>query len=178
MRNQTFSYKNYTGSIEISVEDSCLHGEILFINDIITYEGVGVEELRISFNEAVDRYISYCEETGKPANKPYSGTFNVRIGSELHRKASKQACLEGKNLNEFVTHCIQKNLCQDEDSTIKHEHHHTHEIIYKDDPGVNVASGINETWNTPIESKSDTDYYDKGGIIQTISNEYKGLRIQ
>ena len=119
MNNQTFSYKGYTGSIEVSIEDDCLHGEILFIDDIITYEGTGVEELRTSFTEAVDRYISYCEETGKPANKPYSGTFNVRIGEELHRKAAKKAYLEGKKLNEFVTQCIRKNLERDENTTIK-----------------------------------------------------------
>lgn len=119
MSNQTFSYKGYTGSIEVSVEDGCLHGEILFIDDIITYEGIGVEELRTAFTEAVDRYISYCEETGKPANKPYSGTFNVRIGKELHRKAAQKAYLEGKKLNEFVTQCIRKNLEPDENATIK-----------------------------------------------------------
>jgi predicted HicB family RNase H-like nuclease len=50
MNNQTFLYKGYTGSIEVSVEDSCLHGEILFIDDIITYEGTGVDELQVSFN--------------------------------------------------------------------------------------------------------------------------------
>ncbi|MCI5217883.1 MAG: type II toxin-antitoxin system HicB family antitoxin [Candidatus Electrothrix sp. LOE2] len=127
MNNQTFSYKGYTGSIEVSVEDSCLHGEILFIDDIITYEGTGVDELQVSFKEAVDRYISYCEETGKPANKPYSGTFNVRIGEKLHRKAAQKAYLEGKKLNEFVTQCIRNKLEQDESATGKHVHHHTHE---------------------------------------------------
>ncbi len=167
MNNEKFSYKGYTGSIEVSVEDSCLHGEILFIGDIITYEGDGVDELRTSFEEAVDRYVSYCEETGKPANKPYSGTFNVRIGEKLHREAVKQACLEGKKLNEFVTQCIQNNLLQDEDAAIKHEHHHIHEVLYSGDTDQNVTSSlVDETWDRLVKSESDIKYQDNDSIIQ------------
>ena len=80
------TYKGYTGTIEASIEDNCLHGQILLIDDIITYEGTTVENNKAAFEEAVNRYLAYCEKTGKPANKPYSGTFNVRgksVGSGL-----------------------------------------------------------------------------------------------
>jgi predicted HicB family RNase H-like nuclease len=60
--NETLSHKGYTGSVEVSIEDCCLHGKILFIEDIITYEGNAVEEIKSSFIEAVDRYLSYCDE--------------------------------------------------------------------------------------------------------------------
>ena len=181
MNNEKFSYKSYTGSIEVSVEDSCLHGEILFIDDIITYEGDRVEELQTSFKEAVERYVSYCKETGKPANKPYSGTFNVRIGEELHREAAKQACLEGKKLNEFVTQCIQKNLLQDEDAAIKHEHHHVHEVIYTGDTDQNVISGlVGEVWDESVKSEIDINYYvDNKSITQPApENPFAPIRSQ
>lgn len=97
-----FNYKGYSGSCVASIEDDCLHGRILFIDDLISYEGNSVSELGAAFKEAVDDYINYCEETGKPANKPYSGTFNVRIGPELHKSAVQCATLAGVKLNEFV----------------------------------------------------------------------------
>lgn len=101
-----FNYRGYSGSCIASIEDSCLHGRILFIDDLITYEGDSVSELEASFKKAVDEYINYCETTGKPANKPYSGTFNVRIGPELHKSASQCAASAGIKLNEFVRNAI------------------------------------------------------------------------
>ncbi len=41
--------------------------------------------LKANFQAAVDRYLAFCEKTGKAANKPYIGTFNVRVGSDLRR---------------------------------------------------------------------------------------------
>ena len=52
------SHKGYTGSIEVSFGDNCLHGRILFIDDIVTYEGETVDELATSFKDAVDRYVA------------------------------------------------------------------------------------------------------------------------
>ena len=100
------SHKGYTGSVEVSFEDNCLHGRVLFIDDIVTYEGGTVEDLATSFKDAVDRYIAYCEETGKPANKPYSGTFNVRVGEELHRKAAQEAYNRNITLNDYVAQAV------------------------------------------------------------------------
>jgi predicted HicB family RNase H-like nuclease len=101
-----FNYKGYSGSCLVSIEDDCLHGRILFIDDLITYEGNSVSELGISFKEAVDGYINYCKETGTPANKPYSGSFNIRPGPELHKSAAQCAVLTGVKLNEFVRGAI------------------------------------------------------------------------
>jgi predicted HicB family RNase H-like nuclease len=118
------TYKGYTGTIEASIEDGCLHGRLLFINDIITYEGNTVNEIKTSFEEAVDRYLAYCEETGKPANKPYSGTFNVRIGQELHRKAVEVAYHQGITLNDFVAQSIKTAIEQNGVVKVEHTHHH------------------------------------------------------
>ena len=54
-------HKGYTGSVLFSVEDDCLHGKILDINDIITYEGETVKDIKKAFEGAVDRYISACK---------------------------------------------------------------------------------------------------------------------
>ncbi|HOP47767.1 MAG TPA: type II toxin-antitoxin system HicB family antitoxin [Desulfobacteraceae bacterium] len=121
------SYKGYNGTIEASIEDSCLHGKILFIDDIITYEGNTVDDIKISFKQAVDHYLAYCKESGKAANKPFSGTFNVRVGQELHKKAAETAFHRGITLNEFVTQSIQAAIEQNE--VVKFEYTHNYNII-------------------------------------------------
>ena len=55
------SHKGYTGSIEVSFEDNCLHGRVHFIEDIVSYEGETVDDLATSFEDAVDRYVDYCK---------------------------------------------------------------------------------------------------------------------
>lgn len=119
------TYKGYAGTIDVSLEDGCLHGQILFIEDIITYEGSTVDDIKISFEEAVDRYLAYCEETGRPANKPYSGTFNVRVGQELHRKAVEAAYHRGITLNDFVAQSIRIAIEQNGVVKVEHTHNHT-----------------------------------------------------
>lgn len=126
MGKLNLAHKGFTGSYEISFEDDCLHGKVLFIEDLITYEGNTAGELREAFIAAVDRYLEYCKKTGKPANKPYSGTFNVRVGAELHRKAAVCAQRRGVNLNEVVAQALQ--VAVDHDGLAKVEHSHKHEV--------------------------------------------------
>ena len=58
----TLSYKGYSGSAEISIEDNCLHGKIEFINDLVTFEGATPIELQSAFEEAVDRYLALSSQ--------------------------------------------------------------------------------------------------------------------
>lgn len=140
IRNDKITHKGYTGSIEISIEDSCLHGRVLFIDDIVSYEGETVQEIIVSFKNAVDRYITYCKESGKPANKPYSGTFNVRIGKELHRQAAQAAHSQNINLNDFVAQSVRAAVNQS--GVVKIELTHNHNVIITDSKaaGTKVAT--------------------------------------
>jgi len=65
MNEQQFSYNGYTGSIEVSLEDNCLYGKILFIQDLVTYRAGSPAELEKAFKEAVDDYIKTCRESGR-----------------------------------------------------------------------------------------------------------------
>lgn len=139
------SYKGYTGTIDVSIEDGCLHGQILFIDDIITYEGNTVDDIKVSFEEAVDRYIAYCEETGKPANKPYSGTFNVRVGQEIHRKAVEVAYHRGITLNDFVAQSIKTAI--EQNGVVRFEHTHHHNITITDSK---ISATVVATMEKPL----------------------------
>jgi len=57
----------------------------------------------------VDDYLEYCNQQNKPPQKPYKGSFNVRIGRELHEKASKRASEIGKSLNDYIKDIVQKD---------------------------------------------------------------------
>lgn len=107
---QELTHEGFTGSIEVSVEDDCLHGRIQFIDDLITYEGNTILEIKSAFNNAVARYLEHCKKIGKSPNKPYSGTFNVRTGPELHRLAAQKATSKGISLNQLVTQAIQAEV--------------------------------------------------------------------
>jgi predicted HicB family RNase H-like nuclease len=102
MKNAMMEYKGYCGSAEVSVEDGCLSGRVQFIADLVAYAGETFAELERNFRDAVDGYLAFCEEKGREPAKACSGSFNVRIGPDLHRAAVVAAGKEGKSLNEFV----------------------------------------------------------------------------
>lgn len=99
-------YKSYYATIQFSAEDEVFHGKIIGINDLVTFEGITVRELKKAFHGAVDDYIDTCRDSGKDPEKTYKGTFNVRIPAELHREAAKEAALKNISLNDFVRSAI------------------------------------------------------------------------
>ncbi len=103
---ELLTYKGYTGSIAVSQEDECLYGRIAFIADLVTYEGDTVRELKKAFESAVDDYLATCAAVGKQPLKSCSGTFNVRIGPELHMAALIAAKQADTSLNDFVKQAV------------------------------------------------------------------------
>jgi predicted HicB family RNase H-like nuclease len=104
--NDILQYKDYIASIHFSSADEVFYGKILGIDDLISFEGASVKELKKSFKEAVEDYLETCKELGKEPNKTYKGTFNVRIGTELHRDAAVYAAIHNISLNDFVKTAI------------------------------------------------------------------------
>lgn len=67
--SETLEHKGYSGSIEASLEDRMLFGEVLLIRDTIIYQGRNIDELEESFKLAVDQYLKDCEAMGREPNK-------------------------------------------------------------------------------------------------------------
>lgn len=111
-------YKTYYGEVHFSAEDEVFYGKIIGINDLVTFEGSTVKELKKAFNEAVDDYLDTCKELGKEPEKTYKGSFNVRIPSELHRQAARHAALRKMTLNDFVRYAIAKLVSSPPDNRI------------------------------------------------------------
>jgi predicted HicB family RNase H-like nuclease len=104
------SYKAFYGSVHYNDEDGVFHGKLEFIRPLVTYEGKDVKGLRKAFEEAVDDYLELCKEQGLEPEKPFKGTFNVRTGSDLHRRASLFAKQKGINLNTVVTEALERYI--------------------------------------------------------------------
>lgn len=103
-------YKGYIGKVEIDDEAVILHGEVINIRDVITFEGKSVDEIQKAFRESVDDYLEFCAQRGESPEKPFSGKFIVRLPTELHRKAYIQAKLADKSLNGWVTEVLRTAL--------------------------------------------------------------------
>ena len=54
-KSESFSYKSYFGSAEISHEDHCLVGQVLYIDDLVMYEGETFDELEQAFQSSIGR---------------------------------------------------------------------------------------------------------------------------
>ena len=104
------NFKGYYGSVEFSLEDGVLHGKIQCINDVVTYEAETLPALQAAFEEAVTDYLQTCEQLGRDADKTMSGTFNIRIGQALHKKAFLAASQAGQSLNDFVKTAVEEKL--------------------------------------------------------------------
>jgi predicted HicB family RNase H-like nuclease len=106
----TMQYKGYHGSVEISSEDNVLYGKLLFISPLVTYEGITAQELEGAFKDAVDDYLVDCETDGIDPIRPCKGSFNVRVGHDLHLAAAVASHRASINLNEFMKQALAEKL--------------------------------------------------------------------
>jgi len=104
--NDIIKYKDYYANVHFSADDEMFYGKILGINDLVTFEGQSVKELKKSFAEAIEDYIETCHALNKSPEKTYKGSFNIRVSPVLHRDASFAALQKNVTLNEFVKNAI------------------------------------------------------------------------
>lgn len=110
------TYKGYFAEIHYSEEDKVLFGKIEGIADLVNFESESAKDIEGEFHKAVDEYLEYCKEVGKSPDKPYKGSFNVRINPELHKQAALFAVMRNKTLNTVVSEAIEGYLQQTESS--------------------------------------------------------------
>jgi len=106
----TMIYKGYIGSVHYSDDDQVFFGKLEYIKALVNYEGTDVKSIKQSFEEAVEDYLDLCVKKGIEPEKPFKGSFNVRSGSELHRRAALFAKEKGLNLNKVVTEALEQYL--------------------------------------------------------------------
>ncbi|MFH1051069.1 MAG: type II toxin-antitoxin system HicB family antitoxin [bacterium] len=104
------TYKDFIGSVHFNAEDNVFYGKIEGIDSLISFEGQTVAELKKSFEEAVNDYLSICLKTGKKPRKSYKGSFNIRISPELHSKIAEKSFKLGVPINKIVQQAIEREV--------------------------------------------------------------------
>ena len=103
-------YKGYIADVVHDDSVNVLHGYVINTNDKIVFEGSTLDELQTAFEESIDDYLAFCKEQGVDPDKPFSGTFNVRIDPDLHKEAVIAAAKKRVSLNKFVEAAIKSNI--------------------------------------------------------------------
>ena len=100
------THKGYAGKIEFDPDAGTLHGEVLGIRDVVTFEGSSVEEVLQAFRDSVDDYLEFCEQRGEKPDKPCSGKISLRITPDLHRRIAMVAKTSRVSINSLVSDCL------------------------------------------------------------------------
>jgi predicted HicB family RNase H-like nuclease len=108
--SQTLHYKGYDGSVEYSADDRLLYGSVLGIRDMVGFDGKDIDGLEANFRAAVDEYLAFCETEGKTPDRPFKGSFNVRVRPDLHKRAALFAEERKLKLNNVVSQALEDYL--------------------------------------------------------------------
>ena len=96
------TYRGYEAVVEFDDQANIFHGGVINTRDVITFQGTSVPELKQAFKDSVEDYLEFCRKRGEEPDKPFSGTFTVRIPPDLHRQVVQEAKRRGKSLNAYV----------------------------------------------------------------------------
>lgn len=108
----TLKHDGYYGSVEYDLEDEHLYGKLLYIKALVTYEAETIPELKKAFYEAVADYKKMMQQAGHSPERACSGTFNVRVGHDLHFQALQAAKKQKISLNEFIKKALRHQLLE------------------------------------------------------------------
>jgi len=85
-------------------------GEILGLNGGADFYGKTPASLRKEFKNSLKVFLEVCDEKGIEPIKNYSGKFNLRIPSRLHREIAARAAAADKSLNEWISETLKLSV--------------------------------------------------------------------
>ena len=106
----TLEYKGYEGSIETEEKDNTLYGKVFGIRSLISYEGNDLNELENDFRGAIDDYLLFCKDNGDQPERPFKGSFNMRIDPDELYSLNHLAAYEEISLNSYIGLSLSEEL--------------------------------------------------------------------
>ena len=85
-------YNDFIGSVDFNADDEVFFGKVEGIDDLVSFEGSSVSELKAAFESSVDDYIEFCKKNNKQLEKSYKGSFNVKMPQEIHIVPPRAPC--------------------------------------------------------------------------------------
>lgn len=144
--SNVMEYKGYHAKVEYDPNDNILVGKVIGIADSLNFHAQSTNELVSTFHQSIENYLELCKKIGKSPDKEYSGTFNVRIPSELHKRAFIKAQQEGITLNKVVESALYAYLFPE--TTIMSEF--TEQVAAFADSIKNLSSSISLTTKSEV----------------------------
>ena len=104
----------YLKIVEWSEEDRCYVGSVPRWIGVCCH-GDNEEKVYHQLCQIVDDWITIYKKDGKPLpsttiDKDYSGKFQLRPGSELHKALAIRALQAGESLNNFCINVLRKSV--------------------------------------------------------------------
>jgi len=99
-------YKGYDAIAEVDDEAKIIHGEVLHLNDVITFQADCMADLEQAFHDSVDDYLAFCEENHRKPEKPYSGKVLLRMTPEMHREVITAAKRKKESVNTYIAEAL------------------------------------------------------------------------
>jgi predicted HicB family RNase H-like nuclease len=105
-------YKGYVGVFEFDEDLGQFHGYVVNTQDVISFYGSSVEELRAELKNSVEEYLAFCAEKGRDPEKPFSGNLSIRTRPDIHRRIAIQAARRRVSMNSFVESILEKAVSE------------------------------------------------------------------
>ncbi len=102
-------YKGYIGVVEFDAEIDLFHGAVININDVISFYGASVDELRQEMRKSVDEYVAFCQEQGHEPEKPFSGKLVIHTKPDLHKRLTLAAAKRQVSVDDYVAEVLEKS---------------------------------------------------------------------
>ena len=107
-------YNGFVGYVTLDQEGKCFFGEVIGLNDGITFKGRTPEELEQALKDSVEVYLEWCGERGVEPEKTFSGKLRHTMKPRLHKKLSLIAAEKEISLNRLINEALAKACDPDE----------------------------------------------------------------
>lgn len=104
------NYKGFTGRAEFDAKNKIFTIRILFVLNAPYCTTSNSRDIEDCFRHLVDEYIESCDIEGIDPYPRWAGTFNVRVGTELHSRCVQAAKDRGISLNQLVNEVLEKEV--------------------------------------------------------------------
>jgi predicted HicB family RNase H-like nuclease len=109
--SQLLDYRGFQGTVMYSAEDRLLHGRVVGVRGLVSYEGESIPDLEADFHVAVDDYISFLDSKGA-SPLPLAEVVPVVFPLALHERAVRFAQQHNQELTDVVEEAVSKFLDQ------------------------------------------------------------------
>ena len=109
--SQLLEYRGFQGTVLYSAEGKLLHGRVVGVRGMVSYEGESIPELEADFRVAVDDYIAFLDSKNVTA-VPLAEIVPVAFPQALHERAVRFAEQHNQELTDVVEEAVSKFLDQ------------------------------------------------------------------